>query len=133
MPSALILSVGVASASAYGLLLSVRMLRKSFELKLRRHEDSVVALPDAQLFFRVPNSALGACYYAALLLTAFRLPHETWILHLTLVAALFALMTSLYLGARLLFVLRRACSMCWTSHALNALLAVAILFMEIRH
>ncbi|HLY01777.1 MAG TPA: vitamin K epoxide reductase family protein [Candidatus Cybelea sp.] len=101
-----------------GLYTSLFMLRKS--ILAARGEirgPSVVKSPRAKLF-GVPNSLLGTLYYPALALAV-------WVVHSSLAAAVllvmvcFAAGTSVVLAFSLLFVTRRECPYCWTSHAVN--------------
>lgn len=78
---------------------------------------SVVTTPRAHLF-GVPNSLLGALYYAALAVTVWfaQRPVE----QIALIAAAFAAAAaSAYLAYSLLFITRRDCPYCWTSHVVN--------------
>ncbi len=101
-----------------GLYASLFMLNKS--RRAARGEvqgPSVVKTPRAHLF-GVPNSLLGSLYYPALAIAI-------WLVHgrvaevVVLAAVVFAAATSIVLGYSLLFVTRRECPYCWTSHAVN--------------
>ncbi|MFY9861780.1 MAG: vitamin K epoxide reductase family protein, partial [Candidatus Cybelea sp.] len=71
-----------------------------------------------------PNSLLGALYYPALAIAVWFVGPPATIL--LLAAAFFAAATSVVLGYSLLFVTRRSCPYCWTSHVVNwALLALS--------
>ena len=78
---------------------------------------SVVKTPRAHLF-GVPNSLLGALYYPGVAVAV-------WVLHGRLSAAILlffvlgAAATSAYLAYSLLYVTRRECPYCWTSHIVN--------------
>ena len=81
---------------------------------------SIVFTPAARVF-GVPNSLLGQIYYATLLVGA---PsgalddprmRAAW-----LAAALVTVGLGAYLTWSLLFVIRVACALCFTSHAINA-------------
>jgi uncharacterized membrane protein len=101
-----------------GLYASLFMLNKS--RRAARGEltgPSVVKTPRAHLF-GVPNSLLGALYYTALAVAVWFVngPIEQIVL---IVAALAAAATSAYLAYSLLFVTRRDCPYCWTSHVVN--------------
>jgi uncharacterized membrane protein len=101
-----------------GLYTSLFMLRKT--RRAARGElagPSVVKTPRAQLF-GVPNSLLGSLYYPALALAVWwvRGPLETSVL---LAAVLLAALTSAALAYSLLFITRRECPYCWTSHVVN--------------
>jgi uncharacterized membrane protein len=107
-----------------GLYASLFMLHKS--RRAARGEllgPSVVKTPRAHLF-GVPNSLLGSLYYSALAIAVwFVRPPATILL---LATVFFAAATSVVLGYSLLFVTRRGCPYCWTSHAVNwALLALS--------
>jgi uncharacterized membrane protein len=89
-------------------------------------EPSVVQSPRARLVGGVSNAAIGLVYYVALALS---LPFlgRPLIWDAALVAALAAAAMSIYLAYSLLFVTRRPCAYCWTSHAVNWLLVVLLL------
>ncbi len=78
---------------------------------------SVVKTPRAHLF-GVPNSLVGALYYPAVAVAV-------WFVHGAVAEfALLAMMlaaaaTSVYLGYSLIYVTRRECPFCWTSHVVN--------------
>ncbi len=101
-----------------GLYTSLFMLNKSRRAALGELAGpSVVKTPRAHLF-GVPNSLLGSLYYPVLACAV-------WFVHrpaaaiLLLVMVLGAAATSAYLAYSLLFVTRRECPYCWTSHAVN--------------
>ncbi|HUY40862.1 MAG TPA: vitamin K epoxide reductase family protein [Candidatus Dormibacteraeota bacterium] len=86
-------------------------------------EPSVVETPRAHLVGRVSNALLGAWYYPALAVAAWLpLPPDLLLLVFALVAL--AAATSALLAYSLLFVTRRPCAYCWTSHAVNWSLVV---------
>lgn len=88
-------------------------------------EPSVVQTPRARLFGGMPNALIGACYYPALAIaTWLPLPQSLEIVVLAIVIA--AAATSLYLAYSLLFVTRRSCPYCWTTHAINWLLVLLV-------
>jgi uncharacterized membrane protein len=107
-----------------GLYASLFMLRKS--QRAARGElsgPSVVKTPRAHLF-GIPNSLLGSLYYPALAIAVWFVGPPATIF--VLVVASFAAATSALLGYSLLFITRRSCPYCWTSHAVNwALLALS--------
>jgi len=88
-------------------------------------EPSVVQSPRAR-FFGVSSGLVGAAYYAALALTLPFLDRPA-VWTLALAAAIAAALASLYLAYSLLFVTRRPCVYCWTSHVANWLLVVLLL------
>jgi uncharacterized membrane protein len=101
-----------------GLYASLFMLDKSRRAARGEVEGpSVVKTPRAHLF-GVPNSLLGALYYPAVAVAV-------WFVNgrvdaaVLLAAVLFAAATSLVLAYSLLFITRRECPYCWTSHAVN--------------
>lgn len=101
-----------------GLYVSLFMLNKSRRAARGEIEGpSVVKTPRAHLF-GVPNSLVGTLYYPAV-------GTAVWFARgiageLVLLAAMAAAAaTSLYLAYSLLFVTRRECPFCWTSHAVN--------------
>lgn len=101
-----------------GLYTSLFMLRKS--IRAARGEvrgPSVVKTPRAHLF-GVPNSALGVVYYPAAA-AAVWLIHSPWAALALLVVMAGAAATSAFLAYSLLFITRRECPYCWTSHCVN--------------
>ena len=101
-----------------GLYTSLFMLRKS--IRAARGEilgPSVVKTPRAQLF-GVPNSFLGSLYYPAVALAVWFV-HSPLAAIVLLVIVLLAAATSVALAYSLLFITRRACPYCWTSHGVN--------------
>lgn len=113
---------------AVGLYASGFMFGKS--LRARRgqlSEPSVVETPRARVVGGVPNAALGLAYYAALAIgVAFLHVPGVWVA--AFAASLAAALLSVYLAYSLLFVTRMPCPYCWTLHAVNAALVVALLF-----
>jgi uncharacterized membrane protein len=107
-----------------GLYASLFMLNKSRRAARGEIEGpSVVKTPRAHLF-GIPNSLLGALYYPAIAVAVW-LELGPIAAIVLLAAALIAAATSAVLAYSLLFVTRRACPFCWTSHAVNwALLAL---------
>jgi uncharacterized membrane protein len=106
-----------------GLYTSLFMLRKSIlAARGELRGPSVVKSPRAQLF-GVPNSFLGSLYYAALALAVWFV-HSRVAAAVLLVMVFFAAATSLVLAYSLLFITRRECPYCWTSHAVNWALLV---------
>lgn len=88
-------------------------------------EPSIVQTPRARLFGGTPNALIGACYYPSLAVAAW-LPLARSLEIVVLAIVVVAAATSLYLAYSLLFVTRRSCLYCWTSHAINY--AVVFLF-----
>jgi uncharacterized membrane protein len=78
---------------------------------------SVVKSPRARLF-GFPNALLGVLYYPALAISV-------WFVHVPvtvivlLLAVFCAAATSVVLAYSLLFITRRPCPYCWTSHVVN--------------
>jgi len=106
---------------------SVFMARKAERAKQGQlAEPSVVQSPRGRLFGGVSNAAIGLVYYLAL---AVSLPFlsRALIWDTAFAAALAAAAMSLYLAYSLLFVTRRPCVYCWTSHAINWLLVALLL------
>jgi uncharacterized membrane protein len=86
-------------------------------------EPSVVQSPRAHLFGKTPNALLGAVYYPALVaVTWLRLGSAAS--YTVLAIVLFAAVTSVVLAYSLLFVTKRPCPYCWTSHVINWALVV---------
>lgn len=101
-----------------GLYVSLFMLNKSRRAARGEIEGpSVVKTPRAHLF-GVPNSLVGTLYYPAVG-TAVWFARGTAGELVLLAAMAAAAATSLYLAYSLLFVTRRECPFCWTSHAVN--------------
>jgi len=95
-------------------------------------ERSVVQTPRARLLGGIPNAALGACYYPALALGVwFANAQVAWLA--LAAAACAAAAVSLILAYSLLFVTRMPCVYCWTSHAVNWMLALLILAQIFNH
>jgi uncharacterized membrane protein len=121
------LSVIIAGVSLLGLRSAFFMYGKTQDAERGRlQEESVVELPEARVFFSLPNALVGIVYYsAAIALACFTWSSRT--LAAVLVAlALGAFATSIYLAARLI-IRKRPCPYCWTSHAVNA----ALLFLAL--
>lgn len=124
----MILRVAITICCVVGLYVSLFMLRKS--IRAARGEiagPSVVKTPRAHLF-GVPNALLGAIYYPALA-AAVWLIRGTALEIALLVLVLGAAGTSVVLAYSLLFVTRRECPYCWTSHLMNwTLLGLCLAF-----
>jgi uncharacterized membrane protein len=88
---------------------------------------SVVKTERARLLGGIPNSVFGLFYYAALI-AALAFLDRPIVWDAALAAAGAAAAMSLYLAYSLLFVTRRPCVFCWTSHAVNWLLLILIVF-----
>jgi uncharacterized membrane protein len=89
-------------------------------------EPSVVQTPRARLFGGVSNALVGAAYYAALALSLPFLDRPiVW--DAALAAAIAAALLSFYLAYSLLWVTRRPCVFCWTSHVANWALVVLLI------
>lgn len=125
----------IAILCAVGFYVSSFMLRKT-RLAERGELDgpSVVTEPHARLFFGVPNALLGMFYYPLLALAVWISPVRAaggsgsglvleWLVLLGVTAAA---ATSLFLALSLLFVTKRECAYCWTSHAINGALLVVV-------
>jgi uncharacterized membrane protein len=124
-----LLRVAITILCGVGLYASFFMLRKSaLADRGALAQPSVVQTPRARLF-GPPNSALGAIYYpvlAALTWVAAALHAPVFLLFgfgLSVVAA----GVSLVLAYSLLFITRMPCPYCWTAHAVNWLLFLAVL------
>ena len=101
-----------------GLYVSLFMLAKSRRAaRGELIETSVVQTPRAQLF-GFPNALLGVLYYPILAVAVwFVRPPLPALALLSVVGC--AAAVSLVLGYSLLFITRRQCPYCWTSHAVN--------------
>lgn len=126
----MIVSVLVTALCVAGIIVSTRMQRKAMQAaRGELAEPSVVQSPRARLFGGTPNSAVGIAYYALMIPAAWLLEvHVVWIL--ALVAAVAAAALSVYLAYSLLYVTRMPCAMCWTGHAINWLLLLAIALLH---
>jgi uncharacterized membrane protein len=89
-------------------------------------EPSVVQSPRARLFGGASNAAIGLVYYLALI-AALPFLNRPLVWDAAFAAALAAAAMSVYLAYSLLFITRRPCAFCWTSHAINWLLVVLLL------
>jgi uncharacterized membrane protein len=114
----MIVRVAITICCGVGLYVSLFMLRKSQRAARGELEGpSVVKTPRAHLF-GVPNSLLGTIYYPAL-------AAAVWLIHgvvpeiALLLVVLAAAGTSVALAYSLLFITRRSCPYCWTSHVVN--------------
>jgi len=94
-------------------------------------ERSVVQTPRARLFGGVPNALLGTLYYPAVAV-AIWVAHGRLGLLLLLVPVFAAALTSVILAYSLLFVTRMPCVYCWSSHAINWLLALCVVLLLVQ-
>jgi uncharacterized membrane protein len=93
------------------------MLRKSRRAARGEIEGSSVVMTPRAHLFGIPNALLGVLYYPAVAVAV-------WFVHgrvaaMLLLAILAAAGSSVYLAYSLLFITRRACPYCWTSHLVN--------------
>jgi len=101
-----------------GLYASLFMLNKS--RRAARGEvpgPSVVKTPRERLL-GIPSSLLGALFYPAVAIAVWYV-RGTVEAAVLLLAVAFAALTSAVLAYSLLFITRRGCLYCWTSHAVN--------------
>ena len=122
MNFAIALAVLTGGVSLVGLRSALFMYGKSRAAQRGQlSESSVVELPEARLFFAIPNALVGIAYY----LTVIALAGVVWssraVAVLLVALTLCALATSIFLALRLL---KRGCVCrhCWTSHAVNTVL-----------
>lgn len=128
----MIVRVIITICCGVGLYASLFMLRKSQRAARGELEGpSVVKTARAHLF-GVPNSLLGAIYYPVLGVAVW-VVHGTAAEFVLLVAALGAAATSVVLAYSLLFITRRECPYCWTSHAVNWTLLALCLVIYLPH
>jgi hypothetical protein len=80
------------------------------------HLMSYLGLVPTDSFLNVPNAALGAVYYFYQLVLRDYLPYP-----MTAFAAVAAMASSIFLAYHLT-LLQELCILCWTTHAINALL-----------
>ena len=88
---------------------------------------TIVFTPRARLF-GVPNSLLGQVYYVALLAGlwgGFLFSRPAFFLYLS--ASLLTVLVGVFLSYSLLFITRVPCTLCFTSHAINAMVFVLLL------
>jgi uncharacterized membrane protein len=117
---------------AVGFYASAFMYRKSvLAARGLLQEASVVESPRARVVAGVSNAAFGLGYYAALAAVVPFLGHAV-VWTAAVAASLAAALLSLYLAYSLLFVTRRPCVFCWTSHAVNASLPILLLLVRPR-
>lgn len=122
----LLVRLVISVLCAVGFYASVFMLRKSILAEHGRlAEPSIVQTPRAKLFAGLPNALFGALYYPALAAAAWT-AHAGVILYTAIGASALAAATSAYLGYSLLFVTKRSCPFCWTAHAVNWALVIAV-------
>ena len=112
-----------------GLYASLFMLSKTRRAERGElTEPSVVTSPRARLYGGLPNALLGVAYYAALAVAVWFV--RTPVIGIAIAAAaVCAAATSLVLAYSLLWVTRRPCPYCWTSHAINWALALLTLWL----
>jgi uncharacterized membrane protein len=124
-----VLRLAITALCGVGFYASLFMLRKS-RLAQRRElaGPSIVEEPHARLFFSAPNSLFGSCYFPLLAAAVWIYPRLTfgdaalalrWAILVSVVAAG---ATSAFLAYSLLFITRRECPYCWSSHVVNGLL-----------
>lgn len=107
-----------------GLYVSVFMLAKTVRAQRGALcEPSVVQTPRARLLAGIPNAAFGVAYYP-LLGVGVWIATQPWEAAILCLAALLAAAMSVALAYSLLFVTRMSCPYCWTSHIVNAALAI---------
>jgi uncharacterized membrane protein len=87
-------------------------------------EPSVVTLPEARLFFSVPNALFGMLFYAVTIAIELLVASPRLAGMVLLIPSALAFGTSCYLAARLI-ARKRSCPRCWTGHAVN--LAIVLL------
>jgi uncharacterized membrane protein len=91
-------------------------------------EPSIVEESHARLFFGEPNSLFGCCYFPLLLVGVllYALSAAVVVRWVVLVALAAATGTSIYLAYSLVFITKRECPYCWTSHVVNVLLFLTV-------
>jgi uncharacterized membrane protein len=126
------IKVALLVLCAVGFYASAFMYRKSLiATRGQLSEPSVVETARARAIFRLPNSAFGLAYYAALAAAVpFLGSAAVWTA--SFAASLAAALFSLYLAYSLLFVTRRPCNYCWTGHAINATLPLLLIAVRPR-
>ena len=125
----MLLRIVITVLCGVGLYASLFMLAKTRRAELGLLEEpSVVQRPAARLYGGVPNALLGCIYYPALAI-AVCFGGGQIVSLIVLIIAGFAAATSAVLAYSLLFITKRPCPYCWTSHAVNWIL-VTILFLQ---
>lgn len=129
----MIVAAVVTVLCGVGLYASLFMLRKARQAERGSlAEPSVVQSPRARLFGGLSNALVGAVYYTALAVVVWLPLTRPEALTLLAIVA-FAAGTSVLLAYSLLFVTRRACAYCWTSHTVNwSLVFLVGLHVELR-
>ncbi len=90
---------------------------------------SIVFTPQARVF-AVPNSVLGQLFYVALIAGTF----FNWITAPELIATIYVaastatVILGIYLSYALLFINRVACPLCFTSHGINLMIFLILMF-----
>ena len=90
---------------------------------------SIVFTPQARVFF-VPNSVLGQLFYLAVMLGAVLgwLNGPEPLPAVYVVASALTVSLGIYLSYALLFVNRVACPLCFTSHGINLVIFLVLMF-----
>jgi uncharacterized membrane protein len=90
---------------------------------------SIVFTPQARVF-ALPNSVLGQLFYVALIAGTF----FNWITAPELIATIYVaastvtVILGIYLSYALLFINRVACPLCFTSHGINLVIFLVLMF-----
>jgi uncharacterized membrane protein len=120
-----LLRITVVALCCAGFYVSRYMLAKTRRAaRGELHEPSVVQRPAAKLYLGVPNALLAMIYYPSLAFAVWFASDGLWYVVFVPVAA--AALTSAYLAYSLRFRTRMPCPYCWTSHAVNWLLALLL-------
>ena len=132
----MIVRIAITILCGVGLYASIFMLRKSQRAEHGHVKGpSVVKTPQARLF-GPPNSLVAVFYYPLLVVAVWALPllassGQAAIASIVWWCALFGAVaaagTSLALAFSLLFITKRWCPYCWTSHLVNWLLFFLVL------
>lgn len=89
---------------------------------------SIVFTPRARVF-GLPNSLLGQVFYLALLVgVAGDFLFNQPLVYFYLLASLITVLLGIYLTYSLLFLTRVPCKLCFTSHAINLVIFILLLF-----
>ncbi len=121
-----LLTVTMGVLCGVGLYASAFMARKAaLAARGELAEPSVVQTPRARLFGGVSNATIGLAYYGAMI-AALAFLDRPLVRAAAFAAALLAAAVSLFLAYSLLFVTRRPCAFCWSSHVINWLLALLL-------
>lgn len=91
--------------------------------------EEIIRTRDAHLL-GIPNFHVGVVFYAILFVSPFVVKPFTGIADIFMLVLGIAVGTGIYLSASLLFVLKKNCVLCFTSHGINLLLFLLFIFYQ---